>query len=124
MHKWLDKFKSILSNVSTQPIQVKAEKAGRFSLNNNQTFQPEPNTNFWVKMQQGYLRLLGREELTLTTADVVMPINDAIWLSADGAVQLTAETYETVADGQTLVAGLSQLHKLFLTYVRFQAKEE
>lgn len=124
VNQWLYKFTSILSNVSTPPIQVKAGKVGRFSLNDSQTFQPEINTVIWVKIQQGYLRWLGREELTLTSADVTIPLNEAIWLSADGAVQLTTETYDSVKDAKTLVAGLSQLHKLFLSYVQFQAKEE
>ena len=124
VNNWLNKFKSIFLNVSIPPIQVKAGQAGRYSLNNCQTFQPEANTIFWLKIKQGYLRCLGREELTLTSADIAIPINDAIWLTADGAVQLSTETYETVEDAKRLVAGLSQLHKLFLTYVQFQAKEE
>ena len=121
---WLNKFKDILSTASMPPIQVKAGTRGRFSLNNGQTWQPEPNTVVWVKIQQGYLRWLGKEELTLTNATPTVPINDGIWLLADGAVQLTTETTNTLQDANTILAGLSQLHKLFLTYVKFQTKQE
>ena len=120
---WLDKFKDVLPT-SLPPIQVKAGTSGRFSLNNGQTWQPEPNTVIWVKIQQGYLRWLGREELTLTNATATIPLNDAIWLSADGAVQLTTETTDRLQDANTLLTGISQLHKLILTYVKFQSERE
>ncbi|HEY9767401.1 MAG TPA: NHLP bacteriocin export ABC transporter permease/ATPase subunit [Coleofasciculaceae cyanobacterium] len=120
---WLDKFKDILSTASMPPIQVKAGQ-GRFSLNNGQTWQPESNTVVWLKIEQGYLRWLGKEELTLTNATATIPLNDAIWLSADGAVQLTTQTTNTLQDANTFLAGLSQLHKLFLTYVKFQTTQE
>ena len=119
---WLCKF-DILPT-STPPIQVKVGTRGRFSLNNGQTWQPEPNTVIWVKIQQGYLRWLGKEELTLTNATATIPLNDAIWLSADGEVQLTTETTNTLLDANTLLTGLSQLHKLILTYVKFQTRQE
>jgi ATP-binding cassette subfamily C protein len=123
VNNWLDKFKAVLS-ISIPPIQIKAGMPGRFSLNSGQTWQPEANTVIWVKIQQGYLRWLGKEELTLTNATVTMPLNDAMWLTADGAVQLTTETTQTIEDANTLLIGLSQLHKLILTYVKFQAKQE
>lgn len=124
VNNWLHKFKAVLSTASIPPIQVKAGTPGRFSLNNGQTWQPEPDTVIWVKIQQGYLYWLGREELTLTNATVTMPINDAIWLLADGTVQLTTEITRTLEDANVLLAGISQLHKLVLTYNQFQAKQE
>ncbi|MEN9520244.1 MAG: hypothetical protein RLZZ381_2832, partial [Cyanobacteriota bacterium] len=124
VNNWLHKFKAVLSTASIPPIQVKAGMPGRFSVNNGQTCQPEPDTVMWVKIQQGYLHWLGREELTLTNATVTMPINDAVWLVADGTVQLTTEITSTLEDANVLLAGISQLHKLVLTYVKFQAKQE
>lgn len=121
---WLYKFNAVLSNVSLPPMPVKAGKQGQFSLSNQQTFQPETDTIVWVTIQQGYLRWLGWEELTLTTATATMPLNEGMWLSADGEVQLITETTNTLKDSQTLLSGLSQLHKLVLHYVKFQAKQK
>ena len=45
-------------------------------------------------------------------------------MTADGTVELTIETTKTLRDVKTLLAGLSQLHKLLLTYVKFQTKQE
>ena len=124
VESWLDKFQDLLSTVSTPSIQIKAGKRGRFSLNNAQTFQAEQNTVIWVKIRQGYLRWLGKEELTITNATAAIPLDDALWLSADGAVELTTETTDTLPDANTLLAGLSQLHRLVLTYVKFQTRQE
>ena len=121
---WLYKFNAVLSNVSLPPMQVKAGKQGRFSLSNQQTFQPETDTIVWVTIQHGYSRWLGWEELTLTTATATMPLNEGMWLSADGEVQLITETTNTLKDSHTLLSGLSQLHKLVLHYVKFQAKQK
>ncbi|WP_019503872.1 NHLP bacteriocin export ABC transporter permease/ATPase subunit [Pleurocapsa sp. PCC 7319] len=121
---WLDKFSDVLATISLPPIQVKAETQERFSLSNGQTWQPEADRVVWIKIQQGYLRWLGWEELTLTNATVTMPINDAMWLSADGAVQLTTHTTKKLQDTNTLLLGLSQLHKLLLNYVKFQTQQE
>ena len=120
---WLDKFSNVLSINSIPSIQVKAGE-GRFSLDNGQTFQSEPNTLVWFKIQQGYLRWLGKEELTLTSASVTMPVDRATWLSADGAVQLTTKTTDTLQDANTILTGLSQFHKLVLAYVKFQTTQE
>ena len=119
---WLDKFKDVLGT-PIPPIQVKLGQ-GRYSLNDGQTCQPEPDRVIWIKINDGYLRWLDREELTLTNVSATMPINEAMWLSADGAVQLTAETTSTLENANTILAGLSQLHKLTLTYVKFQTTQE
>jgi NHLM bacteriocin system ABC transporter ATP-binding protein len=121
---WLHKLNTVLSPLSMPAIQVKAGKQGRFSLSNEQTFQPETDAVVWVNIQQGYLRWLGWEELTLTNATATIPLNEAMWLKADGAVQLTTETTDTLPDSATLLGGLSQLHKLLLNCVKFQEKQE
>lgn len=121
---WLDKFKTVLSPIPMPPIQVKAVKPERFSLSNEQTFQPETNTIIWVTIQEGYLRWLSREELTITNATATIPLNNKMWLSADGSVQLTTETTKALKDAKTLLSGISQFHKLVLSYVKFQARQE
>ena len=120
---WLDKLGTILSQVVMPSIGVKASGQGRFSLNNGQTFQPESNTVVWIKIQQGYLRWLGWEAFTLTSATTILPLNNAMWLEADGAVQLETETTDTLPDLDTLLSGLSGLHKLFLNYVKFWERQ-
>lgn len=121
---WLSKIKFILSNTSIPPIQTKARQEGRFSLSNGQTFQPEANVLIWIKIQQGYLRWLGREELTITKETPIIPLNDFIWLEADGTVQLITKTTINLEDSETILLGISQLHKLLLNYIEFQIIQE
>jgi ATP-binding cassette subfamily C protein len=120
---WLHKLQDALSITSLPLIQVKAAKAARFSLSDGQTWQPEADI-LWVKIQQGYVHWLGREELTLTHATATIPFNQGMWLVADGDVQLTTKTTATLQDSEQLLEGMSQLHKLLLNYVSFQTQQE
>jgi NHLM bacteriocin system ABC transporter ATP-binding protein len=121
---WLNKIKSVISHISVPPIQIKAEAGKRYSLSNGQTLQPETNSVIWVEIQQGYLCWLGREELTITKETTTIPLNDALWLEADGTVQLTTKTTTSLEDANTKLLGLSQLHKLWLNYIEFQTIQE
>jgi NHLM bacteriocin system ABC transporter ATP-binding protein len=120
---WLHKLQDVLSIVSFPPIQVKADKPGRFSLSNGQAWQPEADI-LWVEIQQGYVHWLGLEELTLTHATATIPVHQGMWLVADGEVQLTAKTTIVLQDTHQLLVGISQLHKLLLNYVTVQTKQE
>ncbi len=111
---WLGQLGTALSHVATPAIQVRAEGRARFSLSNSQTFQPESGVVCWVQIQQGSVRWMGFEELTLTTATGTFPLNDKMWLEAMEGVQLTTETTTELRNQDTILAGLSQLHTQLL----------
>jgi NHLM bacteriocin system ABC transporter ATP-binding protein len=121
---WLHKIQLAISTISVPPINIKAIQEERFSLSHGQTFQPETNSIIWVEIQQGYSRWLGREELTITKATATIPLNDVMWLEADGTVQLTAKPTIAIEDTETILLGLSQLHKLFLDYTELLEIQE
>lgn len=128
---WIEAWLRLLSSVShitTPAIQVKASGQARFSLINGQTFQPEANVVSWVHLTQGTVRFLGFEELTLTTAAGIFPLNDEMWLEAVEEVQLASVATSEIRNADILLQGLSQLHTQILhcTYLldEQEAQEE
>ncbi|MBW4572359.1 MAG: NHLP bacteriocin export ABC transporter permease/ATPase subunit [Tolypothrix carrinoi HA7290-LM1] len=128
---WIKAWLRLLSTAfqtSTPAIQVKASGQARFSLINGQTFQPEANVVSWVELTQGTVRFLGFEELTLTTAAGIFPLNDEMWLEAVEEVQLASVATSEIRNADILLQGLSQLHTQILhcTYLldEQEAQEE
>lgn len=70
---WLQQIDATLSHIATPAIQVRAVGEGRFSLIDGQILQPEPNAIAWVQIQQGNVRWMGFEELTLDASAEVFP---------------------------------------------------
>jgi len=121
---WLGQLGAVLSHVATPAIQVRAEGQARFSLNNGQTLQPEPGAIAWVQLQQGNVRWMGFQELTFNSATGTFPLSDAMWLEADGAVQLATETTTALRNPETLLGGLSQLHTQLLHCIDLLEQQE
>jgi ATP-binding cassette subfamily C protein len=121
---WLGQLGAVLSHVATPAIQVRAEGQARFSLNNGQTLQPEPGEIAWVQLQQGNVRWMGFQELTFNSATGTFPLSDAMWLEADGAVQLATETTTALRNPETLLGGLSQLHTQLLHCIDLLEQQE
>ncbi len=121
---WLGQLGAVLSHVVTPAIQVRAEGQARFSLNNGQTLQPEPGAIVWVQLQQGNVRWMGFQELTFNSATGTFPLSDAMWLEADGAVQLATETTTALRNPETLLGGLSQLHTQLLHCIDLLEQQE
>ncbi len=125
---WLRQLGTALSHVATPAIQVRAAGQARFSLINGQTLQPESDVVCWLQLQQGSVRFLGFEELTLTTAAGIFPLSDKMWLEAVEEVQLATNTTAEIRNSDTILAGLSQLHTQLLHCIdlleRREAEEE
>ncbi|KAB8315265.1 NHLP bacteriocin export ABC transporter permease/ATPase subunit [Tolypothrix campylonemoides VB511288] len=125
---WLEQLGTVLSHFATPGIQVRASFQARFSLNNGQTFQPETGVVCWVQLTQGAVRLMGFEELTLTSTAGTFPVNDRMWLEAVEGVQLISVATSEIRNSDTILAGLSQLHTQLLhcTYLldEQEAQEE
>jgi len=107
---WLRQLGTALSHVAMPAIQVRAAGQTRFSLSNGQTLQPESDVVWWLQLQQGSVRFLGFEELTLTTTAGIFPLSDKMWLEAVEEVQLATNTTAQIRNSDTILAGLSQLH--------------
>ena len=120
---WLLQLGGVFSQVTMPKIQVKAKEQAPFSLNNAQTFQPEAGV-CWVKLQQGTVRFLGFEEVTLTTTTVTFPLTDKMWLEAMEGVQLTTNTTSEFPNPEILLAGLSQLHTQLLQCINIIDEQE
>jgi len=123
IESWLLQLGNVFSHVTTPAIGVRAEGQARFSLSRGQTFQPEPGITCWVHLQQGTVRLLGFEELTLTPT-TTFPLNDKMWLIAVDGVQLTTEITSVFPNPDILLAGLSQLHTQLLHCVDLLDEQE
>jgi ATP-binding cassette subfamily C protein len=126
---WLRQLGTALSHVPTPAIQVRASSGqALFSLTNGQTFQPEAGVVCWVQIQQGTVRFLGFEELTLTSAAGTFLLSDRMWLEAVDGVQLVTETTSPIRNPDSLLGGLSQLHAQLLRCIdlldEWEAQEE
>lgn len=123
IENWLMELSSVLCQIPTPKIQVKTEGQERFSLNNGQNFQPAAGLTCWVQLQEGNVCFLGFEELILAT-DVAFPMNDKMWLTPVGGVQLTTHTTSEYENSDILLAGLSQLHTQILSCVTLLDEQE
>lgn len=121
---WLKQITAALSKVATPAIQVRASGEARFSLNDGQTFQTEPEEIAWVLISQGNVRWMGFEQLTLDSAGGIFPLSDGMWLQAVGEVQLATQTTSAIRNSNTLLLGLSLLHTQLLDYINFLEQQE
>ncbi len=120
---WLEQI-TAASQVATPAIQVRASGEARFSLNDGETFQTEPGAIAWVQIQQGNVRWMGFEQLTLDSTAGIFPLSDGMWLQAVGEVQLTTQTTSAIHDPDTLLGGLSQLLSQLLEYINIIEQQE
>ncbi|MBD2533948.1 NHLP bacteriocin export ABC transporter permease/ATPase subunit [Nostoc flagelliforme FACHB-838] len=121
---WVEQINTTLSHIATPAIQVRAVGEARFSLIDGQTLQPEPDAIAWVQIQQGNVRWMGLEELTLDPTSGIFPLSDGIWLQAYGEVQLATQTTSTIRNADILLEGLSQFHTQLLEYINFLEQQE
>ncbi|WP_414582709.1 NHLP bacteriocin export ABC transporter permease/ATPase subunit [Scytonema sp. PCC 10023] len=122
---WLWQLSTALAQVVTPAIQVRASCfQAQFSLTHGQTFQPEGGIVCCVEIQQGTVRLLGFEELTLTTATGIFFLSDKMWLEAVDEVQLVTRGTSQIRNPDTLLEGLSQLHTQLLRCVNLLDERE
>lgn len=76
----------------------------------------------WVRHVEGRSRFLGRDELVLEPADVLVPISEAIWLvSSEPALLSCVATGHLLRSG-ALWEGLARFHRLFLRHVTLQVE--
>jgi len=123
VENWLKQLGSI-SKFATPAIHVKASEKARFSLIAGQTFQPEADAVCWVQLQQGTVRFLGFEDLTLTNAVGTFCLSDKMWLEAVEGVQLTTLPTSKIRNSDTLLLGLSQFHTQFLRCIDLLDQQE
>jgi ATP-binding cassette subfamily C protein len=121
---WLQKFDATLFSAVIPPIQVKASGQERFSLIDGQTLQPKLDTVLWIQVQEGVLYSLGIKELTLTPQKGILPFTSAMWIKADGAVQVATEITSSLRNADILLSGLSLFHQQFLFWNQLREQEE
>ncbi|BCL33960.1 NHLP bacteriocin export ABC transporter permease/ATPase subunit [Nostoc sp. MS1] len=121
---WLRQLETALSYIVTPAIQVRAVGEARFSLINGQTLQPERDAIAWAQIQQGTVRWMGFEQLTLDSTSGIFPLTDGMWLEAIGEVQLATQTTSAIATADILLGGLSQLHTQLLQYIHILQQQE
>ncbi|MFN6565495.1 MAG: NHLP bacteriocin export ABC transporter permease/ATPase subunit [Nostoc sp. ChiSLP01] len=109
---------------ATPPIQVQAVGQARFSLNDRQTFQPEPGAIAWVQIHKGSLSWMGLQKLTLDPETAIFPLSDRMWLQALESVELSTQTAIAIRNADTLLKGLSQLHTQLLDYISLLEQQE
>ena len=125
VENWLQEIGAVISNLGKPAIQVMASRQPeRFSLNDGETFQAQPETVCWVRVQQGRVRWLGLKDLSLDETAETFPIAHAVWLQAEGAVQLVTQSAESVRDPEVLLGGLSCFHVQILRYIDLQQQQE
>ena len=121
---WLGKLDLALATVTLPNIQVEAQELGRFSLNDEQTFQANTGSLVWLKIQSGYVRWRGFSEILLTSATKILPLSHQTWLEADGTVELELQDKNTIANFEGLILGLSQLQQHYLYYFQLQEQAD
>lgn len=90
----------------------------------DQKLLQEPDAIAWVQIQQGNVRWMWLEELTLDPASGIFPLSDGIWLEAVGEVQLATQTTSAIRNADILLEGLSQFHTQLLEYINFLEQQE
>ncbi|MCG6136856.1 MAG: NHLP bacteriocin export ABC transporter permease/ATPase subunit [Nostoc sp. LLA-1] len=123
VENWLGQLGSTCQ-FATPIIQVRASEQARFSLNAGQTFQPEAGVVCWVQLQEGTVRFLGFEDLTLTSAAGTFCLSDKIWLEVVDGVQLTTLPTSEICNSDTLLLGLSQFNTQLLHSIDLLDQQE
>ena len=114
LEHWIQQVSAALKPAATGSLSVSAIGRKFLSLTPGQTFQPLKGTVAWVQVQQGSARWMGLDAMSLTATSAVMPFGGGLWLQAEDTIEIALlETHE-LADLDTLLAGLEQLHGYFL----------
>lgn len=71
----------------------------------------------WVRHVEGRTRFLGREELEIEAADVLVPVSQTTWLVSSEACLLSCVATGHLLRSGTLWGGLERCHELFLRFV-------
>lgn len=120
---WICKLDSILCNVPTPQISVRATvspvemKARSVYLTDAQTLQPQPDTILWLEISQGNVKWMGFDEITIDQTHGILPLSSKMWLCSSGIVDSTIQPTSTVRDPDTLLRGIANLHNLVLWYI-------
>ncbi len=121
---WLKQLGTALSHVPQPGSQVKISQETRFSLNKGETFQAQAGVVCWVWLQQGSVRWMGFEQLTLTTAASIFPVTDKIWLEAMEGIQINTYSTSEICNSDIILTGLSQLNTQFLYCIDLLDEQE
>lgn len=113
LEDWINQLGSGLNFGSASGVSVTATGNRYLALTNGQILQPVPGKVTWVKLQQGSARWMGMEALPMHPEFGVLPLSAAMWLEADGTVEIAVAQTEDISDINTLAAGLTQLHASF-----------
>ncbi len=124
IERWIEQLSAALPYRKIPAIQTKVEGAARYSLINQQTLQPAPDTITWIQIQQGNVRWMGSEELILNSEAGVVPLSDRLWIEAEGDVQLFTQPTEAIRRTDSLLAGLSQFHTQILRSIDHLEQQE
>ncbi|UBF30476.1 NHLP bacteriocin export ABC transporter permease/ATPase subunit (plasmid) [Kovacikia minuta CCNUW1] len=120
---WVNQLGTVLSAERKPPMQTIAEGAARFSLISQQTLQPSPNTVTWIQIQAGQARWMGFEGSGLHPQTGLIPLSDRMWIEAEAEVQLSTQPTAAVWQLDSLLAGLSQLHRQVLHGIEQQQQQ-
>lgn len=126
LENWVRQLGTGLNFGSASGVSVPAAGNRYLALTNGQILQPVTGKVSWVKLQQGSARWMGLETLMLRPESGVSPLSTAMWLEADGTVEVAVAETTDISDVDTLAAGLSQLHANFcrcLNWVEQQQAE-
>jgi ATP-binding cassette subfamily C protein len=140
IENWLNKLSTIVENAITRRVrfvigfatpsaiapivQTEADYGKQIELTDGQTYQPHANEVVWAKIDSGYGRWLGKEEFTITPLTGAIPLNNSMWLEADGNVQLSLMSNSALSSADNLLAGFDWLHKQLLYLNKCKLEKE
>lgn len=124
VENWLHKLGTRLYPVAIPMMSVRAGGKPLVVLHNGQTFQAEVGCITWVEIQQGTVRFLGFEELTLTETAAIFPLSSSMWLEAVEEVHLTIAPTAKLLNLDSLLAGLALVHSQLLYGIYLLGEEE
>ncbi len=137
LETWIQHLGVALQSLATDDIGVHDIVGRKFlTLPPGQIFQPLKETVVWVQVQQGTAHWMGLPEFPLTARSAAIPLGSDMWLQAADTLEIALVATQELADRDTLVAGLAQLHHYFrhcldlieqqstaAAFQRFQARE-
>ena len=124
IENWLNKLSTLVENVVVPTVQTKTSYRKQIELADGQTFQPQANEMIWVKIDSGYGRWLGKEELTITPVTGAIPLTAPMWLEADGDTKLSLIPDYALNSADILFTGFSWLHKQILYLNKCKLEKE
>ena len=124
IENWLNKLSTLVEDAIVPTIKTEAAYEKQIKLADRQTFQPQANEVVWVKIDAGYGRWLGKEELTITSVSEAIPIAAPMWLEADGETQLSLMSNNAMGSADILLAGFDWLHKQLLYLNKCKLEQE